>query len=291
MENSKYKRLKAFIDTSLPEVEKNTTTDGQIRTEFPQYEKFLDNVLREAQNARVDSFKRKLESKYFNTPENKSEPTAVESLLTNLGIDKNYINQLHYRTADERPLNRNSVDNYIYNLLMKSKHPETLVNEMRVAEDNGYSSPDDLEAIKKEKIQAAAGLVGMPAPSNDKVDILPNEYLKDAKGNTYSGVYDPEEDSLVIGENNFHNFDSTLAHELMHKKDWNTNKNRAGSPENVDNDFLSKDFSSAVKDRRINNWHHDESLQVPEASEVSGDEVPRGIRAGFFNRLKGLLKD
>lgn len=258
-------KIKAYIDPKLPEVEGDN---------FPQYENFLKQVARQVKVENVPKWQ-KLMSEWGTVYPN--EATAIEKLLLDKGVDKDYVNTLHYSTQDDVPLLREEMNRVAGNLILEATQP--------AAYNNLKYNPADKEETAHYYKKLAEHIVGRPI-GEVEISTPPDRPTKDdPRTKSFRGLYHPEKDKIFLDPATLTNQDPTiLAHELMHKKDYLSKPYRVGSPEDTLQDFRKGNIKTV--DQKVNSFHHDGTLDTSTPTE---NPLPRGERTQFFNALKKLI--
>lgn len=259
------RKIKAYIDDKLPEV------DGE---NFPQYENFLKQLSRQVKVENVPKWQ-KLMSEWGSVYPN--EATAVEKLLLDQGIDKDYVNTLHYSTQDDVPVLRDELNRVAGNLILEATQPAAY-NNLK------YNPADKAETANYYK-KLAEHIVGMPIGEVEISTPPDSPTQDDPRSKGFKGFYHTAKDKIYLDPSTLTNQDPTiLAHELMHKKDILNKPYRAGSPEDISQDFRKGNVIST--DQKVNMFHHDGTLNVSTPTDAP---LPKGERTQLFNTLKKLL--
>lgn len=290
--------FKKYINKDLPEFQEREDSGG-FRVDYPQYEDFLRNIVRAAEVERIPEYKKKIASALGADTRLgiKNEPTSFEKILASMGISKDYLDQLHYRTINPEKLGRTAIENKIADLYMQATQPEARQNvkfrdqldtktyNEYYEKEHGYDpmAQENLNYYKK----MAEDVVGIPLGK-----------IKPTEDRSIAGEYDPKEDTISYSPAYaLTGYDpSALAHELMHKKEMQ------GKTGGVSSEDLSIDFRKGNKvnlDQESNRGHIGLPLNIdtsnidfkiggPQKEDVI-NQAPTGQRPVFFNALKKLL--
>lgn len=267
-------KLKQFIDQDLP------MKDGD---NYPQYENFLEQTIRQSKINAIPEYQEMQRNSSFGV----EKPTSFETYLSKLGIDKNYLNNLHYITdsAGHISINRDDVNSLLGNLYLEQTQPTAYGN----LSTHGASSVEEKQDMLRNLQKMAEDVVGVkypktvvaPPPKSAQESLSTGDPRWDPKFNIQA-YYDSNKDTIWLSPENISEKGLSIpTHELMHRKDFMQNPSRIGSGEETRIDFTKG--NTLLGDRALNARHHDEPLLEDDA------DSPRGERVQFFKALKKLL--
>lgn len=294
------KKLDKYINPRLPEYEEyednpqmphyGETTEHFRRqnvSKYPQYEDFLKNVTSAVEEDRIPELKKNITESYESNGRYgvRNEPTSVESLLSSLGVGKDYLEKLHYKTANPEPVERKAINNKMAELYLDTKNPEALQN-MKYAES--LVDPDYPEDI--EKPLADENLKYLKRMAQEVVDpkSKPKSYKPLSPHSPAFAEYDLDKQEIRYSPITLTTKSmNSIPHELMHHKENISGNDTSFGSENLDIDFRKGNKVDA--DKASNRSHITLPLEISE--EVDKSKLPVGERPVFFNALKKLMNE